>query len=612
MTIRLFPPLAVLAMTMLAIPPGLGAEPEWRHATALVGEPKYAEGFERLDYVNPNAPKGGTLNLSASDSFDTLNPIPAKGDLAVGLELVFETLMTSSEDEIAANYGLLAEAVRFPEDYSWVSYRLRENARWHDGEAVTAEDVVWSFEQTVAHNPQREFYYRHVVKAEKTGPREITFTFDEKNNKELPKIVGELLILPKHWWEDAEGEPRAIDETTLLPVMGSGPYRIANIRPGESMTYEKADDYWGKDLNVNVGRHNFDRVTYTYFGDRNVEFEAFKAGDVDFWRENEAKRWANSYDFPAATEGRIIREEPENLYRSSGVLVGFIPNLRREKFSDPRVRRALNYAYNFEEQNKNLFFGAYQRIDSFFYGTEFASSGLPEGKELEILESLRGQIPESVFTTPYENPVGGNERDVQANMRANLREAISLFREAGYELRDGRMVNAKTGEPFTFEILLNGAIIEKVALPYAENLKRIGVDVSVRVLSDSSQYQNRLRSRDFDMIYFGWSQSMSPGNEQAEYWGSGAADREGSANYGGIADPAIDQLVKQVAFAEDREMLIATVRALDRVLLAHHFVVPTYTLRNSRLAYWDHITHPEELPYYGLGFPDVWWFKGNE
>jgi microcin C transport system substrate-binding protein len=395
----------------------------------LVGEPKYPEGFARFDYVNPDAPKGGTLRLSEDGSFDTLNPVPAKGDLAVGLGLVFETLMVSSEDEISADYGLLAEAVRYPDDYSWVSYRLREGARWHDGEPVTPEDVVWTFEQTVANNPQREFYYRHVTKAEITGPREVTFTFDEKNNLELPKIVGELLILPKHWWQERDGESAAIGETTLEPPLGSGPYRIANVRPGESLTYERVPDYWGADLNVNIGRNNFDRITYTYFADRNVEFEAFKSDNVDFWQENEAKRWANAYDFPAVAEGRIIRETPENAYRSSGVLVGFIPNLRRDKFKDPRVRRALNFAYNFEDQNKNLFFGQYDRVDSFFFGTELASSGLPQGQELDILKSLEGKVPESVFTTPYENPVGGTEQDVQANMRANLREAVSLFRK---------------------------------------------------------------------------------------------------------------------------------------------------------------------------------------
>lgn len=599
--------LVTLTALMMAISPGLSAEPVWRHATALVGEPKYPEGFERFAYVNPDAPKGGTLNLSSSGSFDTLNPIPAKGDLAVGLDLVFETLMTSSEDEISANYGLLAEAVRYPDDYSWVAYRLREGARWHDGEPVTAEDVVWSFEQTVANNPQREFYYRHVIKAEVTGPREITFTFDEKNNKELPKIVGELIILPRHWWESETGEPRAIDETTLQPVLGSGPYRIANVRPGDSMTFERVEDYWGADLNVNVGQNNFDQIIYTYFADRNVEFEAFKSGNVDFWQENEAKRWANAYDFPAIEEGRITREEPENLYRSSGVLVGFIPNLRRDKFSDPRVRQALNLAYDFEEQNRTLFFGQYERVNSFFYGTELASSGLPQGKELEILERLRDKIPESVFTTPYENPVAGDP----TKLRANFRKAVTLFEEAGYTLRGNQMVDAQTGEPFTFEIILNGPIIEKVALPYAQNLKRIGVDVSVRVL-DSSQYTNRLRSRDFDMIYFGWGQTLAPGNEQAEFWGSQAAARDGSANYAGIADPAVDELVREVAFAKDRTTLINTVRALDRVLLANHFVIPTYTLRNSRLAYWTRIARPEELPYYGLGFPDVWWFKGDE
>jgi microcin C transport system substrate-binding protein len=398
----------------------------------------------------------------------------------------------------------------------------------------------------------------------------------------------------------------------LEPLLGSGPYRIANVRPGESMTYERVSRTTGVLISTSMSAATISiSISYTYFADRNVEFEAFKSDNVDFWQENEAKRWANAYDFPAVLDGRITRETPENAYRSSGVLVGFIPNLRRDKFKDPRVRRALNYAYNFEDQNKNLFFGQYDRVDSFFFGTELASSGLPQGQELDILKSLEGKIPESVFTTPYENPVGGTEQDVQANMRANLREAVSLFREAGYTLRGNQMVNEETGEPVTFEIMLNGPLIEKVALPFAQNLKRrIGVDVSVRVL-DSSQYVNRLRSRDFDMIYNGWGQSLSPGNEQAEYWGSRAAEREGSANYAGIADPAIDELVRKVAFAKDRETLIQTTRALDRVLLANHFVIPTYTLRNSRIAYWDRLSHPEELPYYSLGFPGVWWFNGK-
>lgn len=602
MTHRFAPHMLAMAGLMAFAMAALAEEPAWRHATAIVGEPAYPEGFAHFDYVNPEAPKGGALQLSQTGSFDTLNPIPAKGDLAVGLGLTLETLMVRSEDEISSDYGLLAEAVRYPDDYSWVSYRLRENARWHDGTPVSAEDVVWTFEQTVASNPQREFYFRHVTKAEVTGPREVTFTFDEKDNSELPKIVGELVIMPRHWWEDQSGEARSIEDTTLLPILGSGPYRISRIRPGESMTFQRVEDYWGRDLNVNVGQHNFDTITYSYFGDRNVEFEAFKSGDVAFWQENEAKRWMNAYDFPAVAEGRITREEPENVYRSSGVLVGFIPNLRREKFSDPRVRRALNLAYDFEEQNRTLFFGQYKRVDSFFFGTELASSGLPEGRELEILEGLRGQIPESVFTTPYTNPVAGDP----GKLRANLRQAVELFKQAGYALRGNRMVNVETGTPFGFEIILNGQIIEKVALPYAQNLKRIGIDVSVRVL-DSSQYVNRLRSRDFDMIYNGWAQTLSPGNEQAEYWGSTAADRAGSANYAGISDPAVDDLVQRIAFAKDREKLIDLVRALDRVLLANHFVVPTYTLRNSRIAYWDRLARPEELPYYSLGFPGAWW-----
>lgn len=581
----------------------------WKHATALVGEPKYEEGFTHFDYVNVNAPKGGDLRLSAPGSFDTINPVTAKGDLATGLGLVLETLMMSSLDEISSDYGLLAEAFSHPDDFSSVTYRLRENARWHDGMPVTPEDIIFSFESAIAHDPQRKNYYKNVVSAEKTGDREITFKFDEKNNRELPHIVGEILVQPKHWWEakDANGKQRDISRTTLEPILGSGPYRISKVSPGSSVIFERVEDYWGKDENVNIGQNNFDKINYTYFSDRNVEFEAFKANDTDYWAENEAKRWATGYDFPAFNAGKVKQELLPNAYRSSGIMWGFIPNQRREQFRDQRVRRALNLAYDFEEQNRTLFYDAYQRIDSYFFGSELASSGLPTGLELDILEELRGDIPDSVFTQEYKNPVGGNPQKV----RANLRQALKLFKEAGYETRKGKMVNVKTGRPFTFEIILNGPVIEKVALPYAQNLKKLGIEVSVRTV-DPSQWVNRWRERDYDMIYYAWAQSLSPGNEQLGYWGSDAVDQPGSGNYAGIANPAIDKLIQKIIFAKARDELVATTKALDRVLLANDFVIPTYTLRASRIAYWDKFDRLDELPKYSLGFPTVWWSKSAE
>lgn len=599
--------LAFLAaiFSVVVISPDVRAQDgEWQHSLAVVGEAKYQAGFPRFDFVNPDAPKGGKLDLSELGSFDSFNPIPSKGDLADGLQLVLEPLMVAAEDEIATTYGLLAEAVKHPADFSSVTFRLRENARWHDGEPVTPDDVIWSFEQAVKLNPSQEFYYRHVTEAKKTGPREISFTFDEKNNRELPKIVGDLLVLPKHWWEaeGADGKVRDISESTLEPIMGSGPYRIGQVNSGDSITYQRVEDYWGKDLNVSVGRHNFDTIKYTYYGDRNVEFESFKAGNTDLWMENEAKRWATAYDFPAVTSGQITREVLDNPYRSVGVMVGFIPNLRREKFADARVRRALNYAFDFESLNKLIFFDQYSRINSYFYGTDLASSGLPEGRELEILESVKDLVPESVFSTPFENPINGDDK----KLRVNLREAVKLFGEAGYEIRGTKMVNAKTGEPFAFEILLNSPIIERVALPYAQNLKLIGVDANVRSVEDA-QYTRRLRTRDFDVTYNAWGQGLSPGNEQLEYWGSESADRESSRNYAGIKDAGIDALIRMVIKATDREDLIAATRALDRVLLARDYVVPSYTSRSMRVAYWTKLKHPAELPYYGIGFPDIWW-----
>ncbi|WP_404863123.1 extracellular solute-binding protein [Georhizobium sp. MAB10] len=604
--------LGTVLMLASAVSPVVAQEDqarEWRHGAALIGEPKYPADFPHFDYVNPEAPKGGTLRLSQSGSFDTFNPLLARGELATGLNLVYETLMERSQDEASAEYGLLAEALSYPEDYSSVTFRLREGARWHDGEPVTTDDVVWSFEKAVELDPQMQFYYQHVTGAEATGEREVTFTFDEANNRELPQIVGQLLILPKHWWEGEgpNGQPRDIGSTTLEPPLGSGPYRISSFNPGADVTYERVEDYWGADIPTRVGTNNFDRISHIYFADRNVEFEAFKAGNFDYWVENAAIRWETGYDFPAANDGRIVREELENPYRASGQLVGFIPNLRREKFQDERVRRALNYAFDFEELNRTIFFGAYERVNSYFFGTELASSGLPQGEELEILEAVRDQVPAEVFETEYTNPTGGNPQA----MRENLREAVRLFSEAGYEIQNNRMVNTATGQPFSFEIILNGPTIERVALPWSENLRRIGVAVSVRTV-EPSQYINRIRSRDFDVIYAGWGQSLSPGNEQWEYWGARSAEREGSQNFGGIADPGIDALIRAIVFADDRETLIAATRALDRVLLAHDYVIPTYTARAARIAYWDKFARPELLPEYSIGFPDVWWSKDAE
>ncbi len=607
------------AVLLLGAPSNMVAQDlQWRVGAATVGEPKYKEGFARFDYVNPDAPKGGDIRLGVMGTFDSLNPVLARGDAAAGLAgpparayaasvgLLFETLMKPSMDEINSEYGLLAEAIAYPDDFSYVKFRLRPEAKWADGTPVTPEDVVFSFDMAKKHDPQKEFYYKHVIKAEKTADREVTFSFDEANNRELPHIVGSLLIIPKHWWEGQgpNSQPRDISKTTLEIPMASGPYRIAAMTPGSSIRYELRDDYWGKDLNVNVGQNNFRRFTFSYFADLDVAFEAFRSGNSNYRWENSAKRWATSYDFPAVKDGRIKLETLKNDDRDSGVMVGFITNLRRGKFQDVHVREALNYAFDFEELKRTIFYNQYDRVDSYFFGSELASFGLPQGRELEILNEMKDRVPPEVFTTPYKNPVGGDP----AKMRDNLRRAIGLFKEAGYELKGTRMVNSKTGEPFSFEILLDGTTIERVALPFAQNLKKIGVDARVRTV-DASQFTNRWRSRDFDVIYLGWQQSLNPGNEQAEYWGSDSAKRDGSQNFAGISDPGIDALIRRIILAKDRAELVATTKVLDRVLLANHFVVPSYTSRESRIAYSSDLTHPENLPEYGVGFPAIWWSK---
>lgn len=575
----------------------------WRHALSLLGDVKYPADFKRFDYVNPNAPKGGLVRLGSDGTFDSFNHLIPRGTQAAGINMIYDTLMVSSLDEVATEYGLIAESVRFPADYSSVTYRLRPNARWHDGKPITPEDVIWTFEMIKEHSPTRRFYYRHVVKAEKTGEREVTFTFDQPGNRELPQIVGQIAPLPKHWWtgKDAQGNARNIANGTLEAPLGSSAYKIKSFIPGRTVVYERVKDYWGVSLPVKVGQDNFDEIRYEYFRDDIVELEAFKADQFDFRLENVAKNWATAYDIPAVKDKRLLLETFPD--RATGVMQGFIPNLRREKFSDPRVRLALNYVMNFETMNRNFFFGQYKRIASYFSGTELSFSGLPQGKELEILETVRGKVPPEVFTAEFKNPVF----DTQESVRANLRQATKLFREAGYEVRGGKLVNAKTGEPFTIEFLLASPTFERIILFYAEDLKRLGIGFTIRQV-DSSQYQNRVRSRDFDVIVSGWGQSLSPGNEQLDYFGTEAADRQGSRNYGGIKNEAVDALIKRVIFAKDREELIASTRALDRVLMWNHYVVPMWSIGFHRVAHWDRFGKPEKLPEYSFGFPDIWWF----
>jgi microcin C transport system substrate-binding protein len=579
-------------------------EQNFRIGTSVIGELKYKPGFKHFDYVNPDAPKGGGLRLSASGTYDTFNPVLAKGETAIGLTLPFETLMKSADDELLASYGLLAEGVSYPDDVSSATFRLRAEAKWQDGKPVTPEDVIFSFDKTKELNPLTFNYYKHVVKAEKTGERDVTFTFDEKNNKELPNILGQLTVVPKHWWEGTgpDGKPRDITKTTLEPVMGSGPYKIAAFSPGATIRYELRDDYWGKDLNVNVGQNNFGSITYTYYGDRDVEFEAFRAGNSDYWQETLAARWATGYDFPAVKDGRVKKEDVANALRATGIMQALVPNTRRDIFKDEKVREALNYGFDFEELNRTVAFNTYKRIDSFFWNTELASSGLPQGRELEILNGLKDKLSPDVFTTAYSNPVGGDPQ----KSRDNLRKAVGLLKEAGYAIKGNRMVNTKTGQPLSFEILLSSPTLERWAVPYTNNLRKIGIDARVRTV-DASQYTNRVRSFDYDMIWNVWAQTMNPGNEQADYWGSASVDQQGSHNYAGVHDPAVDALVRMVIFAPNRDEQVAAIKALDRVLMAGHYVVPLFYRGTQSIAHWDSITGPAEYPTYSTGFPDVWW-----
>jgi microcin C transport system substrate-binding protein len=563
------------------------------HAIAMHGKAKYGPDFKHFDYVNPDAPVGGTLRLATEGSFDSFNPFIPKGDAAN--PGVFETLLTSSEDEAFTEYGLIAESIEYPEDRSWVIFHLRPEARWHDGKPITPEDVIFSLETLRKEGqPFYRYYYGSVKTAEKVGERSVKFSFGDAANLELPLIIGQLAILPKHWWEG-----RDFAKTLLDPPLGSGPYKVGKFEPGRFMERVRVDDYWGKDLPVNRGKNNFERIRTDYYRDRIAIREAVKAGAVDFFAENQAKAWAVDWDTPAVREERLIKTLVKQ--RTPQGMQAFVLNTRRARFQDPRVRQAITLAFDFEWTNQNLFYGQYKRTDSFFANSELAATGAPSGEELAILECLRKRLPRTVFWPPVKPP----ETDGTGWPRENLRQSFALLKEAGYEVRDLKLVNVETGEPFRFEILLVSPAFERIVLPFKRNLARLGIDVRVRLV-DQSQYINRLRQYDFDSVISGWGQSESPGNEQRDYWGSAAANRPGGRNLIGIATPEIDALIEVLIEAPDRNSLVARTRALDRVLLAGHWVVPNWHIAAQRIVYWDIFGRPENSPYKGVSIM-TWW-----
>ena len=587
----------LLAGCALLLGVALNAAAAAKHALTLYDEaPKYPADFQHFAYVNPDAPKGGTLRQAGFGGFDSLNPFINKGVAADEIGLVYDTLTRRSLDEPFTEYGLLAEKIEKAPDNRWVRFTLRREARFHDGKPVTAADVVFTFETLMKDGaPQYRAYYADVEKAVAEGERQVRFDFRQTGNRELPLIVGQLPVLPKHAWEGRE-----FARTSLELPLGSGPYKVAEVQAGRSIRYARVEDWWGKDLPVNRGQYNFDSLTVDYYRDNTVALEALKAGQFDFWLETSAKNWATAYDSPAVHEGRLIKEEIAN-HNPAG-MQGFIFNLRRPQFRDARVREALGLLFDFEWTNRQLFHGAYVRTGSYFENSELAASGLPSPAELKLLEPWRAQLPAQVFSEQYRPP----QSDGSGVIREQRRRAFELLQQAGWRLEQDRMLDAE-GKPVVIEFLLAQIEFERVLLPFKRNLASLGIELQIR-RADVSQYINRLRSRDFDLIVGGFAQSSSPGNEQREYWHSSSADNPGSRNLIGLKDPAIDALVEGLIGADSRQSLITHTRALDRVLLWGHYVIPNWHIKTWRVARWDRLEHPTVAPLYDIGLY-TWWAR---
>ncbi len=569
------------------------------HGMALHGAPKYAADFKNLDYVNPDAPKGGTMRMSAIGSFDSLNGYIIKGSPAAGLGMIQETLLQQTEDEPFTVYGLLAATMEVPTDRSWVVFNLRPEAKWHDGKQVTADDVVWSFNTlTTEGAPFFKAYYHNVKSVEAVSPAKVKFTFDMANNLELPLIVGQMPVLPKHFYTDGTHK---FSESTLTTPLGSGAYKIGKISPGRSIEYDRVTDWWGKDLPINKGKYNFDKVTYEYFRDSNVLLEAFFADQFDFRQENTAKLWATAYDAPPVKDGRITKKTIEHKLPQG--FQGFVYNIRKPLFKDRAVREAIPYAFDYEWSNKTMAYDSYTRTRSFFSNSEMEAKGLPTGRELEILEQFRDKLPPEVFTTEYNPP----KTDGSGNNRVNLKKAADILDAAGWKVgADG--IRAKDGIRLEFEFVDDNPQFERWIMPFIKNLERIGVKANYRAI-DPAQYQNRMNSYDFEMTSGLFGQSNSPGNEQREFWGSATANTPGSRNIIGVSDPVVDALVDMIVSAPSREELVVRTKALDRVLQWGFYGVTNWHMPAWRIAYWDRYGAPAKNPEFGLPVVETWWKK---
>ena len=569
------------------------------HGIAMHGKPKYESNFTHLDYVNPDAPKGGVVKFGSYGSFDNLNRVAFKGSKAAGLGYINDTLMRRVWDEAFSLYGLIAEFVEMPDDRSSITFYLNPNATFQDGSKITQEDVLFSLNTFQTRGtPNQKKTYGKVVTTELIGDNGIKMNFINNEDKELPLIVaGFLPIIPKKFYENLD-----VTKTFLDIPLGSGPYNIDSVDPGRQIKYKRMEDYWAKDLPVNKGLYNFDTIIYDYYKDSNVLVEAFKVGEYDFRREYNVKRWLTEYDFKGIDTGEVVLEEMNN-DRPVG-MNGLVLNTRRDLFNNRNVRLALSYAYDHEWINKTIYQNAYVRTDSYFDNSPLSSSGLPSDKELELLNPWKNQLPAEVFSESFSPP----KTDGSGNDRKNLLMAKEILEQEGWFIENGKLI--KDGEEFRFEFLIVSPSDEKIALAYQSNLKKLGITMDVRTV-DSSQYQARLLNYEFDMIKRYWGVSLSPGNEQQFYWGSEVGKKDGSRNYSGIDSPVVDALIEKLISANDRNELTTAIHALDRVLLWGHYVVPLYHSNKDRIAYWDFFEYPDKIPLYGIVI-ESWWINKDK